>query len=350
MKLQLMEAAPSGGGFSCEMPLGCRPPTYSVVRYTLGRKSEWDSFVKTAKNSTFLFLRDYMDYHRNRFADHSMMIYRDQELAALLPANLNARGDLVSHEGLTYGGLLVPRDATLLRWPTSLHALLRHLHELGIGRLFYKQIPSFYNALPDGEIGYLLFLLNAHLYRRDCALVVPLLNRLPFQKRRKRQFNRANRANVTLKEETTFAPFWEHVLVPRLASRYRVAPVHNVDEITLLASRFPGHVRQFSAFCDGKIVSGTTIYETPLVAHAQYIASTEHGRKIGALDYLFRWLMEEQYKNKRFFDFGICNENSGRSLNRGLLDWKEGFGGRCHTHDFYEILTRNFANLDPILS
>ena len=102
--------------------------------------------------------------------------------------------------------------------------------------------------------------------------------------------------------------------MPRLAMRYGVAPVHSMAEITLLAERFPKNIRQFSVYCAGEIVAGTTIYETPQVAHAQYIASTEKGREIGALDHLFNWLLDKCYQDKDFFDFGICNENEGPAL------------------------------------
>lgn len=349
MRSQLLERPPSLPS-SAKNRRPARPPLWSVERYAPDRQAEWDLFLQTAKNGTFLFHRDYMDYHRDRFTDRSLMVFHRNKLAALLPANLNERGDVVSHEGLTYGGLVVRREATLLEVAACLQALLQYLHRHEISRLLYKQIPSFYNVLPDGDISYLMFLLNARLYRRDCALAIPLCDRLPVQKRRKRQFDRAFRSNVTIVEEKTFASFWEQVLVPCLASRHRVAPVHTVDEITLLASRFPAQIRQFSTYCDGEILSGATIFETPHVAHAQYIASTEQGRKIGALDYLFSWLLDERYKNKRVFDFGISNENEGRTLNRGLLEWKEGFGARSHPHNFYEIPTRNFVNLQPVLS
>jgi hypothetical protein len=139
------------------------------------------------------------------------------------------------------------------------------------------------------------------------------------------------------------------VLTPRLAARHAVKPVHSVEEITLLASRFPENIRQFSVYCDDEIVAGTTIYETPTVAHAQYIAATDRGQKIGALDYLFAWLLDEFYRDKRYFDFGICNEQDGRVLNHGLQDWKEGFGGRGYAHDFYEIDTANYSKLESVL-
>jgi hypothetical protein len=36
-------------------------------------------------------------------------------------------------------------------------------------------------------------------------------------------------------------------------------------------------------------------------------------------------------------------------LNRGLLDWKEGFGGRSYAHDFYEVASSSFAKLETAL-
>jgi acetyltransferase-like isoleucine patch superfamily enzyme len=138
------------------------------------------------------------------------------------------------------------------------------------------------------------------------------------------------------------------VLVPQLATRHGVKPAHTLEEITLLASRFPEQIKQFSAYDGDEIVAGTTIYETPTVAHGQYGAVTEKGRQIGAEAYLFSTLIE-QYKDKRFFDFGISNEKEGRVLNHGLLEWKEGFGARCYAQDFYEIATGNYPKLESVL-
>ena len=57
----------------------------------MDRKAEWDRFCYTAKNATFLFQRDFMDYHSDRFTDHSLMMYKDEELIAVLPANIKDR-------------------------------------------------------------------------------------------------------------------------------------------------------------------------------------------------------------------------------------------------------------------
>jgi hypothetical protein len=323
--------------------------SFQVVRYTAACRQAWDAFVSTGKNATFLFYRDYMEYHRDRFVDHSLMVYDGEKLVALLPANLNADDTLISHEGLTYGGLVVARSATLMEVASCFHAVLHYLHEQKIVRLLYKRLPGFYNVLPDDETAYVLFLLAARLWRRDIALVVPQGSRLPFQRRRLREIKTANKLGMRVLPETNFRPFWEQVLTPRLLGRYGVRPVHTVDEITLLATRFPQCIKQFSAYCGDRILAGATIFETPSVAHAQYCGVTDQGAKSGALDFLFGWLIQEQYRDKRYFDFGICNECEGCTVNHGLLDWKEGFGARCYAHDFYEVATEQFIRLEPVL-
>ena len=83
----------------------------TIQRYTSDRQPIWDAFVQTAKNNSFQHLRAYMDYHNNRFADYSLMAYSGDEPVALLPAN--RVGDVVySHQGLTYGGLIVLPEVT----------------------------------------------------------------------------------------------------------------------------------------------------------------------------------------------------------------------------------------------
>jgi hypothetical protein len=37
-------------------------------------------------------------------------------------------------------------------------------------------------------------------------------------------------------------------------------------------------------------------------------------------------------------------------VNLGLLDWKEGFGGRTFAHTFHQIPTAAYAKLESVLS
>ena len=95
-------------------------------------------------------------------------------------------------------------------------------------------------------------------------------------------------------------------------------------------------------------MAGTTLFITPNVIHAQYISASEEGRKNGALDFLFDFLINKYKNSKLYFDFGIVNENSGKDINKGLLDWKEGFGARAYAHRFYKTNTSNFINIENL--
>lgn len=81
-----------------------------VLKYKFEKKQEWDSFVTNAKNSHFMFYRDYMEYHSDRFEDSSLMFYDDKnKLLAIFPANIKGNV-LYSHQGLTFGGFIIDKD------------------------------------------------------------------------------------------------------------------------------------------------------------------------------------------------------------------------------------------------
>ena len=57
-------------------------------------------------------------------------------------------------------------------------------------------------------------------------------------------------------------------------------------------------------------------------------------------------LKDSSYK---YFDFGNSHEQKGMKVNNGLNYWKEGYGARSLTHDFYEINISNFYKLNNLI-
>ena len=58
--------------------------------------------------ATFLHTRCFLAYHHDRFRDVSLLLANDREIVGLFPAAVDP-GDVrrvVSHPGITYGGLL----------------------------------------------------------------------------------------------------------------------------------------------------------------------------------------------------------------------------------------------------
>lgn len=320
-----------------------------IIKYSEKYSNQWNDFLNYTKNSTFLFNRNFMEYHSDLFVDFSLIIIDNGKIVGLLPANIDNLGRVISHQGLSYGGFIFGKNEKLNNISKYIYSTLKFLSEKGIDTLIYKSFPRFYNDLGSDEVEYNLFILNANLCRRDSALVIDLKNKIEFQTRRKRSIKKAKKLNIKIIETKSFSEFWNKILIPNLKLKHNAFPVHSLDEIELLANHFPENIKQYNACMDNNIIAGTTIFETPTVAHAQYISSSEEGRNNGGLDFLFEQLINEKYSEKKYFDFGISNENQGKSLNHGLLDWKEGFGGRAFSHDFYEISTNNFNLLENII-
>lgn len=323
----------------------------SVERYSEEHKSLWDSFIGESKNQSFLFRRDFMDYHADRFTDYSLMIYDENKLVAVVPANLKD-DQLISHQGLSYGGIVLDNQIRLSETIDVIKAVLEYLNKQDILTWMIKLIPRMYHIRPADELDWILFKLSAKLIRRDTALAIDnQATHLAYQERRRRSIKKAAKRSIQLRKGfEEIAPFWTEVLVPNLLAKHGVAPVHTLEEIKLLASRFPENVQQHTIYLDDTIVAGCTMFLNSTVAHAQYISGTDIGRDAGCLDFLFDYLIKEEYIKYNYFDFGICNEQAGSLINKGLLDWKEGFGARTIAHDFYEINTDAYHLLENYMS
>ncbi|MFN7045018.1 MAG: GNAT family N-acetyltransferase [Flavobacterium sp.] len=322
---------------------------YQIQKYSNEDYKEWDNFVSHAKNATFLFHRDFMEYHQDRFEDYSLLIFDEKNhLKAILPAN--RVGDVLhSHQGLTYGGLVLNQKTKLQEVVEIVHSVLKFLNENAISTLFFKQLPIIYHESPSDEMEYLSFILNAKLTKRDSLSVINLETDFEFSSSRAEGIKRGTDFGLEFKEEHDFTSFWNEILIPNLAQKHQTKPVHSLDEIMFLKSKFPNNIRQFNVYKEGKIIAGTTVFESDFVAHSQYISADESKNTTGSLDFLHNRLITHTFRNKKYFDFGISNENQGKNINQGLLFWKEGFGARTIVQNFYEIETKNYPLLENVL-
>lgn len=306
-----------------------------IRRYRREDKELWNSFVSKARNATFLFDRNYMDYHVDRFDDNSFMFYHKSKLKAVLPANV-AGDTLYSHQGLTYGGLLLDKKATVEDVLECFDSLNSWLRENGISKVVYKALPWIYQQYPSQEDLYALtWKCKAQLISRDIASTIVVDNKLKFAESRKSGIRKSLSLNIEVGESNDVDGFW-HVLEDNLGNRYNAKPVHTASEMKLLMSRFPNNIKLYVAKMNGEIVGGTLIYVTPQVVHTQYISASVEGKKHGALDLLFDYIINNVYANCRYFDFGKSTEQGGAYLNEPLIFQKEGFGGRGVCYDWYQ--------------
>ena len=321
---------------------------YRVVRYDATLHQTWNDFIESAKNATFLFHRDFMDYHSDRFEDYSVLIYENDELKGLLPAN-KKEDTVYTHQGLSYGGLVVKEKLKFQTYIQLFEKLLVFLESEGINILYWKEFPAIYSAAPSSEWRYVMSILKARLDYTDLLSTIDKNSDIDISSDRIKGLKRGRKHGLVVREENDLYKFWTGILTPNLKNRYNVAPVHALSEIELLKSRFPRNIRQFNVYKDQHLVAGTTIFETPKVAHVQYISADEKRSALGSLDFLFHYLITKVFRDKPYFDFGTSNESKGQHLNKGLLYWKEGFGARTVTQDFYKIETKNHLLLKDVL-
>jgi len=311
----------------------------TVKRYEEADKDMWNKFNAESKNSLFMFNRNFMDYHKDRFLDHSLMFFNDkEELIAILPLS-EKENVLTSHGGLTYGGFIVGTDMKQHTMNDCFEVLLKYARENDFKEMFYKTIPHIFHDYPAEEDRYSLFLNSAQLVRVEPTTVINLSKPLKMPKGRKAQISRAKREGVVVEEISNKDAFVKFICLENqvLEEHHDTKAVHTGDELALLNSRFPENIRLFGAIKNNELIAGTVIFEYKDVVHTQYMAANQLARQIGALDLTINTVIEKYKNNKAWFDFGISTENSGRYLNEGLIAQKEGFGGRTNTYEMWKI-------------
>ncbi len=307
---------------------------FKIEVYSSEKINLWNQFVQRAKNSTFLFERKYIDYHSDRFSDMSLMIYKKGTLCALLPAN-RVDNILYSHQGLTYGGLLLSFKISAEDVLLIFQYINNFLKDQGVVKVIYKAIPWIYHICPAEEDLYTLFRLQARLIGRNLSSTICRSHVLKFTESRKSGLRKAIKNNIIVKESDDFDSFW-HILSDNLNQKYGTFPVHSIDEMKLLHERFPDQIKLFVTLLRQDIIAGSVIYVTKQVIHTQYISANPIGKELGALDLLFDYLINHEYLSYPYFDFGHSTEDNGYFLNQSLIFQKEGFGGRGVVYDIYE--------------
>lgn len=304
--------------------------------YNAESKEKWDDFVRSSKNGTFLLYRDFIEYHGDRFNDYSLMFYEGEKLVAVMPGHIQGR-IYYSHQGLTYGGLIMSSETTALEIMQLFECLTITFRHQGIKKIVYKAIPHIYHRLPAEEDLYALFRYKAVLTTRNISSTILLSEKIRYSDSRKNGLKKAKKNNLKVKESDNLKEFWQ-ILSSNLKERYNKEPVHTPEEITYLKNTFPNNIHLFSVInAENKILGGCLVFETDSVVHAQYTAATEDGKNKGAVDIVIDHIINVIYPHKKYFDYGTSTENGGLYLNENLIYQKEGFGARATVYDIYTI-------------
>lgn len=306
----------------------------TIYKYSPENTKIWNDFLADSKNGLFMFYRNFMDYHRDRFEDHSLMFYDENKLIALLPLNIK-EDVLYSHGGLTFGGFITNARMRAGLMLECFDSLREYMNANNLKRLIYKAIPHIYHQYPAEEDLYALFRNQAQIVKIEPSTTIDLALPAKISRGRKAHIKHAEKMGIEVLESTNFS-YYISLLNEILSQRHNATAVHRAEEIELLHHYFPDNIKLFIAVYEQKILAGTLVFIYPNLIHTQYLASSDEGCKYSALDLVISTLIEKYRSTKRYFDFGISTEDGGRFLNEGLIQQKETFGARTIAHLTFE--------------
>lgn len=324
---------------------------FSVIDYKPQYLEDWNATLLKIKQQCMLFSRSYMDYHADRFADCSLLIADSHHrIVALFPAceNPDNTAQIISHAGLTFGGLLTTEALGAESVFYILKAICTHYKTKGYEHIVIRCVPYIYHTAPAEADLYWLFQHGAKLSARALSTAIDLRHTIPLSTLRRRKVKRAQRQTeqfVISDEICHLSDFWK-ILTQVLDERHGTRPTHTYSEILRLMKQNPDNIQLYTILTrkdDGneEVLAGIITYRSSMVEHLQYIAASERGRTLSALDFLIahhiQHLFQDTSNGLRYLDFGISTEQQGKVLNVGLQFQKEGFGARSVTYDTYEI-------------
>jgi len=294
-----------------------------IVTYQNDNAALWNAFIKQSVNGTFLLERDFMDYHKDRFQDASLLIYKDDVLLACVPGN-TVKDSFYSHQGLTYGGVFIKNDLSSEMLQEVIKELIKYLQNT-FHAIEFRWQPQIYNVRHDEVLRF---------FNNYGFTTIDTLNNLHLDYQQSPKISSKKTAGyrngkfdeLRLEINHDFESFWNQVLIPQLNSRHDAKPVHSIAEMELLASRFPDSIKQYLIYESEQLLAGVTFFKKGTIVKSQYAAATVPGMKKSALDFLYLEAIRD-FKGQGFnyIDYGHVNHPDG-SVNRGLQRFKEELG------------------------
>ncbi len=304
-----------------------------VIKYNIEHKAQWDAFVKQSDNFSFLFYRDYMEYHSDRFTDLSLMLFEKGKLKCLLPAN-SANGIFYSHQGLTFGSMIHEPHLTYEKADLYLTHFISFLSEKDITQMLVKSQPFFYTSSLN-QIQYYLF--SHHQLQQEKPEIGAFIHcanhEFPKSSIEKRKLRLAD---FYVDEDNSLDEFWR-ILEENLKQQHGSKPVHTKEEIKNLVKLFPDNIKLFTIrnVATKKIDAGTLLFDNGSVVKMQYIATSNDGRANRAIHAMYYLFISQYKKTKTYIDMGTCMTDD--DVNTSLLYLKQRFGAEVYNTERFTL-------------
>ena len=218
--------------------------TLEVKRFSEVYWKEWDDFVFTSVNGTFMQERKFLNYHpTSRFLDHSLVFLENNRVIALLPAAEIEQKDksmvLISHPGASHGGLIIQSTLNTSKSIELVAVLVKYCCEMGFVLIRLKPVPQIYHRGLVNQLDFALRFSGFQLEYTELATALELQKgEGPIVKRAMsstafRNYQKAIKSGLRVIEDGDFAEYWP-ILINKLKQNHNATPTHSLEEIMYL--------------------------------------------------------------------------------------------------------------------
>ncbi len=309
----------------------------TVKFYTENDRVSWDNLVDNSFNGTFMHKRSFIDYHKDKFLDASLIIYYNDVVCGVFPA-VKLDNKIVSHPGLAIGGLVY---SDRLRGYDVLETLIKIKEAYDYLPIVYKATPAEFQKHSVSDDTWALFNIKAKKVSCELSSILnPLTTNYEYWPDKKDELNNLKNnivlSAMDLSNLDLVKEFWDKVLIPNL-KKYGIKPTHTPEDIQYLYTNFPVFIKGLLARHEsGKMLGGLIVFRFNKCYHVQYSVTNSKGRALNALTLLHHYMIEHLPSDVHYYNFGKSTEENGYKLNSNLYYYKNGFGGGSMNYDVYE--------------
>jgi len=317
----------------------------TLRKFKASDTAAWEQFVLAANNGTIFHERKFLGYHpADRFIDHSLISEKKGRIKALFPAvdvSNNGQRSLVSHQGSSYGGLIVEQDLSFRESYELVELVLAHARQAGFDRIQMTLPPAIYQRRVSNYLDFSLIKHGFSYKKRDVSSMLtieddPEQNLQLFRASHRTAVRKALKQGVTVRRSDDWSAFYA-LLKQNLKIRHNVQPTHTLAELLTLKQLYPERIHLVGAFWEGQMIAGVVNFAVNRdVVLAFYISHQEAYQHLRAVNLLFYEIIKWCHKNQfRYLDFGIFTVDM--EPNFGLGRFKENFGASGVFRDTFEL-------------
>lgn len=321
-----------------------------IVAYQPNYEKLWDDFVLYKSiNGNFLQTRNFYNYHEEgRFEDASILFFKNDILAAVIPAVLLDDGtSLIAHPGSTYGGIVIGKEfANTTNYNWIFDEMIAYFKERNYKKVELRMHNWLYSPVDfRNELCDYYFQLKGFKVRSEVGFFIELNHQedeyiLLFDKLRRRKLNKAQKSNLTFKKLTTDNEVTEFysVLIDNM-KKFNTTPVHTEAELLEFKNERLKEVTSFyGVYHEKQLIAGSMVWNfcDKKVFHTQYLASRQDALDCCPNEFLYTNLiktaLEEGYK---YISYGTASLEHGNVYNESLGMYKEGFNCDSYLNKCY---------------